>query len=51
MRSTATGILCSGHVDDALRGQASEAGLRGVLHKERLVEDLVPVLQHALVAT
>lgn len=44
-------LIGSGYVDAALRDAAAAAGVRGLLHKERLVEDLVPMLQAALAAT
>ncbi len=38
-------FIGSGYVDAALQDAATAAGVRGLLHKERLVEDLVPMLQ------
>jgi len=40
-------FIGSGYVDAALQDAATAAGVRGLLHKERLVEDLVPMLQAA----
>jgi CheY-like chemotaxis protein len=41
-------IVASGYVDDELERAAAAAGVRALLHKERLAEDLLPALRRVL---
>jgi CheY-like chemotaxis protein len=41
-------LISSGYVSEALAQQAAALGVRGVLHKERMLEDLVSRVREAL---
>ncbi len=43
-------VLASGYIDDTLRAAAEAAGVRVLLHKERMAEDLVLLVQRVLQA-
>ncbi len=48
IRSDLPVILASGYIDDALRAQAAQLGVRALLNKERMAEDLALVVQRTL---
>jgi CheY-like chemotaxis protein len=41
-------VLCSGYIDDALRDQAARLGVRHLLNKENLLDDLCRLVHDAL---
>jgi len=41
--------ISSGYISDELRGQARSLGVRGLLHKEKTVEELAPLIRRVLV--
>lgn len=41
-------LISSGYVSDALKQQAAALGVRSVLHKERVLEDLLPRVRESL---
>jgi len=41
-------LLSSGHITEALRDEARALGVRGLLHKEQTLEELLPLVQQVL---